>query len=299
MVTTGRLNEDGMALALEALARFRMLADLFIAEIREADLPRRRRRDAAERSGLCASRRSKVGRAHSYSSPARKKPVWLRKACSCCTSQRGWPGGRFPRGGSLAGEPCAPVQTGNALTFPFGPLRLVDTAKGDPDKARKLADKGLDYLQKFGALSGKSLYAVGGVWRSFARIDMESRNYPLHVLHDYAIPRNRALELCDLLARQSKKSLDLMRVVSRRRAEALPYGAVVLECWREATNLKDVVISAYGVRVACSTCACRKPNAARIRCSNSLPCHQCGASAARRNTPTSFSMDGAAVPQRA
>src|SRR5580704_17675857 len=36
MVTTGRLNEDGMVLALEALARFRMLADAHHVEIREA-----------------------------------------------------------------------------------------------------------------------------------------------------------------------------------------------------------------------------------------------------------------------
>jgi exopolyphosphatase/guanosine-5'-triphosphate,3'-diphosphate pyrophosphatase len=36
--------------------------------------------------------------------------------------------------------------------------------------------------------------------------------------------------------------------VSKRRAESLPYGAVVLERLLEASDIKDVVISAYGLR---------------------------------------------------
>jgi exopolyphosphatase/guanosine-5'-triphosphate,3'-diphosphate pyrophosphatase len=106
----------------------------------------------------------------------------------------------------------------------------------------------LKQIERLGSLSGRSLYAVGGVWRSFARVDMERRHYPLHVLHAYPISRNRALGLCDVLARQSKKSLGMMRVVSRRRAEALPYGAIVLERLLLATELKEIVISAYGLR---------------------------------------------------
>ena len=35
MVTTGRLNDDGIVLALEALGRFRMLADAHKVEIRD------------------------------------------------------------------------------------------------------------------------------------------------------------------------------------------------------------------------------------------------------------------------
>jgi exopolyphosphatase/guanosine-5'-triphosphate,3'-diphosphate pyrophosphatase len=46
----------------------------------------------------------------------------------------------------------------------------------------------------------------------------------------------------------SRKSFELMRIVSRRRAEALPYGAIVLEELLLATGLGQVVISAYGLR---------------------------------------------------
>jgi len=77
---------------------------------------------------------------------------------------------------------------------------------------------------------------------------MEEQNYPLHVLQHYTIPRGRALRLCRLLAGLSKDSIRKIKVVSKRRAESLPYGAVVLERLIEAAGVKDVVISAYGLR---------------------------------------------------
>jgi exopolyphosphatase/guanosine-5'-triphosphate,3'-diphosphate pyrophosphatase len=121
----------------------------------------------------------------------------------------------------------------------------MDQAKGDPDKARDLVDKG---LKNISGLSAPALYAVGGIWRSFARVDMEEHHYPLHVLHQYIIPRGRALRLCKVLAGLSRESVRKIKVVSKRRAESLPYGAVVLERLLMAGDIKDVVISAYGLR---------------------------------------------------
>ena len=106
-------------------------------------------------------------------------------------------------------------------------------------------DKG---LKNISGLASPSLYAVGGIWRSFARVDMEEHHYPLHVLQQYTIPRGRALRLCKVLAGLSKESVRKIKVVSKRRAESLPYGAVVLERLLLAGDIKDVVISAYGLR---------------------------------------------------
>jgi exopolyphosphatase/guanosine-5'-triphosphate,3'-diphosphate pyrophosphatase len=124
----------------------------------------------------------------------------------------------------------------------------MDVAKGNADKARDVVDKGLDAIEDLKSLEGNALYAVGGAWRSFARIDMEEAGYPIHVLHGYQIPRARALKLCKVVSQLSKKSLDKMKIVSRRRAESLPYGALVLERLLMATDLREVVISAYGLR---------------------------------------------------
>jgi exopolyphosphatase/guanosine-5'-triphosphate,3'-diphosphate pyrophosphatase len=77
---------------------------------------------------------------------------------------------------------------------------------------------------------------------------MEEHHYPLHVLQQYTIPRGRALRLCKVLAGLSKDSVRKIKVVSKRRAESLPYGAVVLERLLEQSDIKEVVISAYGLR---------------------------------------------------
>ncbi|MBV9549009.1 MAG: hypothetical protein JO256_04980, partial [Alphaproteobacteria bacterium] len=148
-------------------------------------------------------------------------------------------------GGSLDMVGVKNGKTGRAHTLPFGPLRLMDQSKGDPDKARDIVDKGLKGLPD---LDATALYAVGGIWRAFARLDMEEQHYPLHVLQQYVIPRGRALRLCRLLAGLSKDSIRKIKIVSRRRAESLPYGAVVLERLLEAGGMKEVVISAYGLR---------------------------------------------------
>src|SRR5262245_64858286 len=62
------------------------------------------------------------------------------------------------------------------------------------------------------------------------------------------MPAKRAVQLCRLVSGLSKKSLEKMRAVPKRRAEALPYGALVMEEMIGSFNLKEVVVSAYGLR---------------------------------------------------
>jgi len=245
MVTTGRLNEEGILLALEALARFRMLADAHGVPIREA-------------VATAAARDAENGQEF----VRRAEAVWGGPIRVLSGEEEA----RIAADGVLAGMPDADGlvadlgggsldmvtvkagKTGAAVTLPFGPLRLTDLSKGDVDKARGILERQLGGLEGLGALDGRSLFAVGGAWRSLARIDMEDLKYPLHVLHAYTIPRARAIKLCKAISRLGKKSLSQMRIVSRRRAEALPYGALVLEQLLLATGLKEVVISAYGLR---------------------------------------------------
>jgi exopolyphosphatase / guanosine-5'-triphosphate,3'-diphosphate pyrophosphatase len=245
MVTTGELNADGIGLALEALGRFRMLADAHGIEIREA-VATAAARDASNGHEFVRRAEATWGgtiRVLSGEEEARLAAegvlAGIPKAAGLVADLGG---------GSLDMVTIHEGQTGDALTLPFGPLRLMDLAKGNADKARSIVDNGLDAVDNLKSLEGGSLYAVGGVWRSFARVDMEEVGYPIHVLHGYQIPRARALKLCKVVAQLSKKSLDKMKIVSRRRAESLPYGAIVLERLLLATDLREIVISAYGLR---------------------------------------------------
>jgi exopolyphosphatase/guanosine-5'-triphosphate,3'-diphosphate pyrophosphatase len=245
MVTRRRLHEDGMRLALDSLSRFRILAEAHRVELRDA-VATAAARDAANGQEFVRKAEAAWGSPIRILSGEKEARLAAQGVLAGIPNADGLVADLG--GGSLDMVTVKNGRTGEALTLPFGPLRLVDAARGEADRARELVEAGLRPLAQIGDLKGRSLYAVGGVWRSFARIDMEEQNYRLHVLHHYAIPSARAIKLSRLVARLSRKSLEKVKVVSRRRAEALPFGAVVLEELLRVSGLKDVVISAYGLR---------------------------------------------------
>lgn len=245
MVTRHKLHDDGIRLALDALSRFRILADAHDVERRNA-VATAAARDAS--NGQDFVRRAEAA----WGGPIRILSGEEEARLAAQGVLAGIPAAdglvADLGGGSLDMVTVKSGRTGEALTLPFGPLRLIDVAMGEPERARKLVASGLADARALGNLAGRSLYAVGGVWRSFARVDMEEQDCRLHVLHNYVIPRARAIKLCRVVARLSRKSFDKMRMVSRRRAEALPYGATVMEELLLATGIETVVISAYGLR---------------------------------------------------
>ena len=96
--------------------------------------------------------------------------------------------------------------------------------------------------------TGKTFYAVGGAWRSFARLHMEQAGYPLHIIHHYDIPSDEARAVARLIAVQSAKSLEKMPGVSRRRVDTLPLACLALDRLLAALKPRNVVFSAFGLR---------------------------------------------------
>jgi exopolyphosphatase/guanosine-5'-triphosphate,3'-diphosphate pyrophosphatase len=245
MVARRRLHDEGMRLALEALSRFRILADAHHVERRDA-VATAAARDASNGQDFVRRAEAAWGGPIRILSGEEEARLAAQGVLAGIPTADGLVADLG--GGSLDMVTVKSARTGQAMTLPFGPLRLTDAAIGEPERARKIVATGLADAGRLGDFKGRSLYAVGGVWRSFARVDMEEQDYRLRVLHNYSIPRARALKLARVMARLSRKSFDKMRMVSRRRAEALPYGAIVLEELLLATELESVVISAYGVR---------------------------------------------------
>jgi exopolyphosphatase / guanosine-5'-triphosphate,3'-diphosphate pyrophosphatase len=245
IAVTGLLHKEGVDLALDALRRFRILTDKLGVVMREA-VATAAARDAA--NGPEFVRRAEAA----WGAPVRVLPG-LEEAklagegvlaaipnADGLTADLG--------GGSLDMVTVKGGRTGEACSLPFGPLRLLDMNKGDLDKTRQTIDIELSKLPQLRGLDHRTLYAVGGIWRSVARVDMLREQYPLHMLQHYTIPYARALELCSVLAKQGRKSLELLTAVSKRRMELLPYGAIVLQRLLMVAKFKEVVVSANGVR---------------------------------------------------
>src|SRR5207237_1246331 len=95
-------------------------------------------------------------------------------------------------------------------------------------KAVKFVKKSLSGLPVLKACEDRTFYAVGGTWRSFARLHMWQTGYPLHVMHGYAIRTDEALEFARLVHRVDVDTLANIEVVNSERRPLLPYAALVL-----------------------------------------------------------------------
>jgi exopolyphosphatase / guanosine-5'-triphosphate,3'-diphosphate pyrophosphatase len=243
--TTGLLYSEGVALALQSLRRYRHLADRLGVVAREA-VATAAARDA--RNGADFVRRATAAWGASVRVLSGVEEAQLAGEGVLAAIPDADGAVADLGGGSLDMVTVKFGRTAAAVSLPFGPLRLADMSRSNLERARKLVDEALSSWAPLGGLEGKTLYLVGGIWRSIARVDMLREAYPLHLLQSYTIPAARAAELCGVLAKQGKKSLELLTVVSKRRVELLPYGAVVLQRLLATAHFKDVVVSANGVR---------------------------------------------------
>ena len=151
-------------------------------------------------------------------------------------------------GGSLELISLDRGEAGAAASLSIGPLRLMQLAKGDLKLAAKIVEKALGDIAWLDASKGETLFAVGGAWRSIARVNMQLHRHPLPVLHHYEMNARQAIETCDLISRQSKTSLEVTPGLSSKRIDTLPYAALVMRTLIDAAGLKTVSVSAGGLR---------------------------------------------------
>ena len=85
-------------------------------------------------------------------------------------------------GGSLELVGIREGRISEGETFPLGGLRLQHAAGADMKAARRIARSELEASELIGTLKDRELYAIGGTWRSLARLHMENTGYPLHVM---------------------------------------------------------------------------------------------------------------------
>ena len=145
---------------------------------------------------------------------------------------------------SLTGESG---KTGPGITLPLGPLRLAEL--GDSIKAiSEAAERALVPATILRAAPGKNLYLVGGASRAIARLHMEHTHYPLHIIHQYTIGRREAEAFFDIIGRQSRKSLERVTTIARKRLELVPSAALILRKLIAIAAPQRVIFSAFGLR---------------------------------------------------
>jgi exopolyphosphatase/guanosine-5'-triphosphate,3'-diphosphate pyrophosphatase len=152
-------------------------------------------------------------------------------------------------GGSLELIDLAAGKLTDAKTLPLGGLRLIDTTGNRLEKAVDIIDAAVRDVPWIKKAQGRAFYAVGGTWRSLAKLHMEQVNYPLRVMQGYSIAPRAALDFCEFVRRAKKpQALPGIAGVARARREVLPYGALVLERLLRQLQPSEVIFSVFGIR---------------------------------------------------
>lgn len=151
-------------------------------------------------------------------------------------------------GGSLELIDVTDERVGRRVSVPIGHFRLMAQAKDKPAQAMKIAQKQLDAFADKKALEGRAFYAVGGGFRSLAKIHIAMTDYPLQVIHQYTVKATAIVGLLDTIMTARADELKAMPGLSGDRAETIPFTAAVLRSVIDRLTPSEIVFSADGVR---------------------------------------------------
>jgi exopolyphosphatase / guanosine-5'-triphosphate,3'-diphosphate pyrophosphatase len=151
-------------------------------------------------------------------------------------------------GGSLELVDVRDDGMGEGITLPLGGLRLEDMAKSSIAEATRIARKALEQAGFLQSAAGRTFYCVGGTWRNLARLHMSATDYPLQVMHHYERVPDKVAAFLKRVSGGGMDKIPGIDRVSKNRRGLLPYGAAVLQEIIRIAQPARVVVSANGVR---------------------------------------------------
>lgn len=134
-------------------------------------------------------------------------------------------------------------------SFAIGPLKYQSLAGKTVASPKADIDRAIQSLDWVAEHPRENFYAVGGSWRTLAKIHIVENGYALNNVHHYTINREEALRFTERLS--AMESADFNRyanLVSARRIRVLPLSAYMLNRLIRKLKSKRLIISGYGLR---------------------------------------------------
>ena len=241
---TGRLDEEGVEAARLALGRFVLLAEATGVDHLEL-VATAAVREATDGPEFVADIEKRFGVKVDVIDGAEEAQLAARGVLSGVPDADGLLGDLG--GGSLDLVVLEKGEFGRTETLPLGHLRLAESAR-TPAEASQMAAGYLAQEEWLDIIEGRNLYALGGSWRAVAGVILERLDWPLHVIDNFSISLEEALDRLDFVARIDPKSWPRTASISRRRVSSLPFAASALEMLIRRTRPAQVIFSGFGMR---------------------------------------------------
>jgi len=242
----GNLGGHAVTMALEAMARFRAVADLQrVKELRA--LATAAVRDASNGAEFIAEAETVLGRPIEVLSGEREAELAAQGIFMGFADPDGIAGDLG--GGSLELIRIRDETLADAVSIPMGVLRLKQQSDGKRSAAADIAKGALGEIAWIKSAAPERFYAVGGSWRALGKLHMAERNYPLRVMHHYTVPYDDALDFCQNIRRSRRIAQHPgINRIARQRRDDLPFGAIALEQTLRMIKPREVVFSSFGIR---------------------------------------------------
>ena len=241
---TGRLNPDGRERALAALRRFVLLSESMqvtpLVTVATAAV-----RTAEDGPEFCDEIEKETG-----------LRIWVAKGeeearMSAQGVLLGWPeadGLVCDIGGSsMELAEIRDGQIGRTRSSELGPLKLWSVKGGKKGRKAEI-DRTMQKLRKKFDGNYTTIYLVGGSWRAIARLDMERREYPLKVLHEYRMSRKSVLQTVKWIGKNDVDELRAISGSSEARMRLVPIASEVLKSLVQTFKPGSFAVSSYGIR---------------------------------------------------
>lgn len=242
--STGKLDPDGVELALANLPRFAAAAEsLGVERLRVVGTAAIR--DAADGPDFIARVKDMAGLRIdiiSGETEARLSALGLVSALPDADGVIGDLGG-----GSLELVRLDKGALGPQATLPLGPLRLNEAERAG-ENIGKLVKETLLGLRWLPGLAGRSFYAIGGAWRALARIHQAHTDYRLRVIDNYRVDPGSFRDFLQLIAKLSDAALKQLPDVPAKRLDTLRPAARILRHIVNIGRPRHLVFSAQGLR---------------------------------------------------
>ena len=245
LASDGRLSEGSMRIAVAALARFAHLArDMGVTDLRTVATAAVR--EARNGARFVATVRDTCGLAVEVidgEAEARGAALGVIAGIPGADGVVGDLGG-----GSLELIRIAGGEVHDRISLPIGALRLDAVRKRDRRALRPFIAAALDRVEWAEKGRGKPFYTVGGSWRALTQFHIHMTDFPLPIIHQYAMAPSIPARLVRSLARVEPGTLKAVTAISTSRLPSLPGAAMLLAAVVERLGSSSIVASSYGLR---------------------------------------------------
>jgi exopolyphosphatase/guanosine-5'-triphosphate,3'-diphosphate pyrophosphatase len=245
LAKTGRLNPEGVKEAEGAIARFLVMANRL--QVASLDiLATAAVRDATNGDAFVKGLEKAHGIEITVISGEREAELAAKAVLSSFNEPFGISADLG--GGSMELASVERTRVGERASCHLGSLRILDTTDGKREKMEELIKSELKNIRWLKDAAPPCIYAIGGGFRTLAKLHMKKTGYPLDIVHEYHMSRRAIGQMREKLLELSAEEIRDLPGMTEKRASTIVPTAMVLHQLMNTTGAPEVRFSVSGIR---------------------------------------------------